>query len=154
MVTVDDIGALVKTRLAAVTGQATTCPGGHWFDRGPDVPDAYPYDVYRVKAGRTGLTTGSLCIQTFIVDLVGYCPIGESGVNPQSVEQLFHTALVSDAAQTALLAYSLRNLTEKVLCGRVVQSEGKFDPDLRDAKDVFAPSLTVEIIVQSDRSVA
>lgn len=153
MVTIDDIAGAVKARLAAVSGQATTCPGGHWFDRAPDAPDGYPYDVFRVRSAQSTPTTGGGYVQIFTVELAGYCPIGDTGVNTQSVQQLFNDALVSSAAVTALQAVSLRNATEKILAGRLADEEGRYDRSQRQGRDVFVAGMTAELIVQGDRSV-
>lgn len=137
-----------------MSGSATTCPGGHWFDRGPDTPADYPYDVFKVEAQAARMTSGSLYDQTFTVRLGGYCPIGDTGVDVQAVSQLFHNALVSDAANTALRAVSLRNATEKVLVGKPGVSRGEYAPTLREGRDVFIAGFTAEIVVMGDRSVS
>ena len=152
MVTIDDIATVVAARLAAVVGASTTCPGGHWFGRGPDSPSGYPYDVFAVEAQAARATSGALYDQTFVVRLAGYCPIGDTGVNVQAVAQLFHDALVSIAANTAIRAVSLRSATEKVLAGRPSAARGEYDRSLRDGKDVFVTGLTAEIVVVGDRS--
>ena len=154
MVTLDDVAGIVKAQLAAQSGYNTTLPGGSWFDRGPDTPAGYPYDVFKIEAGLSELTSGGAYVQRFTVRVAGYCPLGDSGVNVQLVSQLFHAALVSVAAQTALLAASLRNASEKVLAGVPSSARGEYAPTLRDGKDVWIAGLTVDLIVQGDRGAA
>ena len=154
MITVDDIAGVVLARLAATDPGNTICPGGHWFDRGPDAPAGYPYDVFKIEARPPRMTTGAPYDGVFVVRIAGYCPLGDSGVNPQAVEQLFHNALLTLAACTAMLALSLRNVTERVLVGRPSTAKGEFDRTLRQGKDVFVAGITVELVVQGDRSVA
>ena len=145
MVTLDDVAGIVKAQLAAQSGYNTTLPGGSWFDRGPDTPAGYPYDVFKIEAGLSELTSGGAYVQRFTVRVAGYCPLGDSGVNVQ---------LVSVAAQTALLAASLRNASEKVLAGVPSSARGEYAPTLRDGKDVWIAGLTVDLIVQGDRGAA
>lgn len=154
MVTVDDIAAVVKARLAAVPGQDATCPGGHWFDRGPDEPSGYPYDVFEVEAGAVEQFSGAAYLQKFTVTLAGYCPVGGTGVDVQAVEKLFHDALVSEEATAALRATALRNATEKVLHAKTLRDSGEYEETLREGRDVFAAGLVAEVLVQGDGSVS
>lgn len=134
-----------------MSGQATTCPGGHWHGRGPDNPAGYPYDVFKVDSQASNLTSGDLYDQTFVVRLAGYCPIGLSGVDANAVQQLFCSAFLTSTAQTALLALSLRNNDDKVLGARLSDVKGEYAQSLRDGRDVFLCGMTVEIIVQGTR---
>lgn len=154
MVTVDDIAKVVSDRLKAVIGQDTTCPGGHWFDRGPDNPASYPYDVFRVEAGEAEQFSGAIYVQHFTVTIAGYCPMGASGVDTQAVEQLFHNALVSESATAALRSATLRNATDKVLHAKPVRGTGEFDETLREGRDVFVAGLVADVLIQGDGSVS
>jgi hypothetical protein len=147
VVTVDDIATVVLTRLAAVAGHATTCPGLHWFARGPDEPAGYPYDVFQVEAGPARYTLGDFYTQTFTVRWSAYCPAGEVGVSAQNAEKLFADALLTDAANIALRAVALRNANENVLEGRQSTAKGEFAPALREARDVFLAGVTADLIV-------
>lgn len=154
MVTIDDVAGVVKARFAAVAAFATAVPGGAWLGRGPDTPDAYPYEVHQIEAERPELFGGSIFIQKFLVRSAIYAPVGASGVDPQAVQQATNTALCSDAANTAVQAASLRNATDLVLHARPAAVKGEFAPTLREGRDVFVCGTTAEILVQSDKSVA
>lgn len=147
MVTPDDVAKVVLDRLAAVTSSSTICPGGHWFDRGPDDPAGYPYDVFRVEAGPARIVSEFYCFQSWTIRLAGYAPVGETGVTVANVEKLFLDALITDAANTALRAVSLRNTGEAVIHGLQSAAEGRYDPTLREGRDVFVAGLTAELLV-------
>ncbi len=143
---------MVLTRLAAVASSSTTCPGGHWFDRGPDDPTGYPYDVFKVEAGAPKNSTGGLYSQVWTLRLAAYAPIGDLGASSvQATQQLFNNAFVSTAAITALRAISLRNASEKIVSAKIAAGRGEYAPTLREGHDVFLSGLTVEILVQGDK---
>lgn len=161
MVTADDITKVIQTELAAASGWATTIPGGSWFGRGPDDPSnggknangGYPYIVYQIEPGLTRLASGPAYTQPFNVRVAAYVGLGQT-VTPQAVEQLMNGALTSAAAQTALQGLALRNVTEKVLHGRPIDGKASYAHNLRAGQDVFLAGVSLEVLVQGDRSVS
>lgn len=156
MVTADDVaGLVVLARLAAVTDYETILPGAAWFGRAPDGPAGYPYSVFQLEAGEAKLSSGGLYVQAWNVRLGAYAPVGATGVSPLNVQKLFHDALVTEAANTALRAIAMRNGTEKVLHGRPLAARGgEFARELREGRDVFVVGFAAEILVQGNRSVS
>lgn len=154
MITPDDIGVLLKARFAATSAFGTAVPGGAWFGRGPDTPDAYPYAVHQIEATPAVTFTADAYIQKFTVKVAAYAPVGDSGVNPNTVAQAMYAALCTTAAQALFQAAGMRNPNEHVLHARPVSPTGEFADKLRDGKDVFVCGLSVELLCQGDRSVA
>lgn len=152
MVTVDDVAGALKTRLAATSGYTAAIPGGTWLDRGPDAPAGYPYLVLKIEPGEAELFSGSASLQPFTVTLAAYCPVGASGVNVATVEQVLNTAMASQAGNAALQAANLRNAGDKILHCLPVRPGGKYDLTMREGRDVFAVGLTVSVLCESDRS--
>jgi hypothetical protein len=152
VVTLDDVAALVHARLNGTADSAQTCPGGHWFGRGPDEPAGYPYDVFQIEAGAAEQFSDSVYLQTFTVRLAGYCPVGAVGVKVDAVARLFKDAFVTDLAVSELRELPLRNRTEKVIHARPARDAGEYERELREGRDVFATGLTVELVIQGDSS--
>lgn len=153
MVTADDVADLVKARLEATSGYATALPGKGWWDRGPDEP-SYAYEVHTIEGGEKELFSGAAYLQPWTLSFAAYCPIGETGVNPQAVEQLLNSAFGTDAANTALQAVALRNATEKVLHCLPRVDSASFASTLRDGRDVFVIGAVYELLIQGDKSVS
>lgn len=153
MITADDVAGVVLAQLVAQAGYATALPGKAWFDRGPDVPDGYPYGVFKVDAADATLTTGALYVQVWTARLAVYVQMGASGNNSQTVQQLLNTALVGTSAAAALRVLALRNASEKVVGSRPKPGESRYARELREGRDVFSCGLTVDLIFQGDRSV-
>lgn len=152
MVTIDDMGKVVTDRQAAVAGYSTTLPGKAWFGRGPsDDPAGYPYSVAQIEFGAAKNDSGGGYTQPWTVRLAAYAPVGATGVNPQTVEQLFNNALVSTAAIAALRATALRNTGDKIISSKLVPGKGEYAKELREGRDVFVCGLTAEILVQGDK---
>jgi hypothetical protein len=153
VITLDDVAALVHTRLYGAADGTAALPGGHWYERGPDEPVGYPYDVFTIEAGRAEQFSDSTYLQTFTIRVGGYCPVGHTGADVEGVARVFKDALATDLAVSDLREAPLRNPTEKVLHCRVVADEGEYDRELREGRDVFAAGLTVEMVFQGDSSV-
>ena len=145
----------VPNQAAVLTpAYATTLPGLAWVGRGPaGDPAGYPYSVAQIEAGQTRNTSGGLYVQPWTVRLAAYAPQTATGAEMQAVQQLFHEALASSAAHTALLATALRSATEKILRARVMPGKGEYAKELREGRDVFVCGLTVELLAQGDRGV-
>lgn len=154
MVTQDDVAALVLARTAATSGFSDAVPGGAWYDRGPDVPTAYPYVVFKIEPGPVESFSGDLHLKQFSVRAAAYCPVGQSGVNQQTVQQSLNTALVSTAANAWFQAQALRNATDLCLHGLPAGDGGSHARELREGRDVFTPVVSVDLMFQSDGSVA
>jgi hypothetical protein len=152
VITFDDIAELVHGRFATEDAGWLTAPGKQWTGRGPDAPDGHPYLVSQVEAGPEKATSGAAYTQGWTVRTAAYCPVGAAGVDIAAVEQLLNAALASADAMAALRAAALRNATEKVLSAKVVPGKGEYARELREGRDVFAAGLTVELLVQGDRS--
>lgn len=154
MVTIDDVATIIANQLAAATGFSSAVPGGAWFDRGPDTPSGYPYVTFHVKAQPIGMCFDDVYFQRFHVDLIAYCPVGASGVNPSTVQEVLNAALVTETANATLQDVSIRNASERILHSRPIAPSGHYAQQLRDGRDVFACGLTIEILVQGDRSLS
>jgi hypothetical protein len=154
VVTVDDIAGAVGARLAATTGFTTAVPGGIFLGRAPATPADHPYAVIEVDPGDAEVFSGDLSVQRFEVRVGVYCPVGDSGVNVGTVEQLLNTALASSAGNTAMQGSSLRNATDKILHSIPVRPEGEYAPSLREGRDVWRAGVAVGVLAQSDRGVA
>lgn len=155
MVTTDDVAAVVNGRLGAEASFVAAVPGGAFFGRGPDTPDAYPYGVFRVEeAAPAKVYSGSAYTQAFRVNVGVFVPDGQAGSDPAAVEQALFAALGTAAAQTAAQASALRNAGERVLHCKPLAPDGKFDPALLGGRDVFLCGLTVEVLVQGNRGVS
>ena len=154
MVTINDVAAALMTRFAAATGYSAAVPGGTWFNRGPDTPADYPYTVFTIEAQDPLLTLEAAYFQDFIVTATAFCPVGDSGTNVATVEQVLFTALGSDAANTAFTSASLRNSGEAFIdCELAIPSEDYAEP-LSSARDVAAARLSVRLTARGDRSLA
>lgn len=152
MVTYDDVAKVVFDRQAADSGYAATLPGKAWTDRGPPGdPADHPYSVAKIESGPARNNTGDLYTQSWTVSLAAYVPVGHTGANVQAVRQLFHNALVSAAAITALRAVALRNATEKILSAKLVTGKGEYARELREGRDVLLVGMTAELLIQGDK---
>lgn len=152
MITWDDIAGAVIARQAAVTGYSTTLPGGAYAGRGPSTdPAGYPYSVAQIESGPAKSDGGNGYVQTWTVKLAAYAPIGDTGVSPQSVEQLFNNALVSATGIAGLRAASLRNAGDKILSAKLVPGKSEYVKELRQGRDVFVCGLAAELLVQGDK---
>lgn len=152
MVTADDVAKVVAGRLALQSG---SLPGGGWFGRAPDEPAGYPYAVFRVEPQEAEFHTGDRYTQKFRVRAVVFTAQGQAGNDANVAAQTLQTALGTQAANAAMMATALRNATEKIV--GVLPSlpgQGEYESILRSARDVFASALTVEVLVQGDRSVS
>lgn len=155
MVTLDDIANLIEAQLIATSGYAAALPGGAIYDRGSDTPNGYPYAVYGIKASPAELIFEDAYSQKFQVSIASYCPpTVVTGISTSTVQQFFWTALAIEAANNTLVATALRNPTEHVLHAIPQPETGAFAPQLREGRDVFVCGLSVEILVQGDRSVS
>lgn len=154
MITADDVAAAVVARTAALASFVAAVPGKAWFDRGPDVPDAYPYAVFKLKAGEQRRASGTAYAQAWACEFAVYAPVGAAGVNQQSVQQALADCFVTAAGRTQMRAAALRNATEKVLDSRATDHTAAAAKELREGRDVFAAGLSFELLVQGDRSVS
>lgn len=153
MVTADDVAGLVLSRFEASPGFAAVCPGGAWFGRGPDVPDAYPYAVYEVTAGKSESFSGSVGLARYTVRAVAYCPQGAAASDPAATHQFLLDALASDEANAWFQEQALRNETDLVLHCLPAASDEKAEQRLREARDVFTPVVSADLLFQSDKGV-
>jgi hypothetical protein len=153
VITADDVMKAIGDQLSAAANWSAAVPGGVFFARGPETPAAYPYIVAQVQGGRAEVFSGSLYIQPWSVRLAAYCQAG-GAVNARTVEQLMNGQLVTLAGQTAMRGAILRNNTEKVLHIVPAAGDGKYAPELRSGQDVFVAGLTVDLLLQGDRSVS
>lgn len=149
MIRAGDISAAVRSALEAAPTWATLCPGGYWYDRGPDDPDGYPYVVAKVERGETRKTSGDAGTVRFTVRVAAYCPVGASGVDPDALEGL---VLVTLADRTEP-GWSLRGemVGERVLHTVNATDGGRYDPAMRGGRDVFAAGVSVELLCQENR---
>ncbi len=156
VVTIDDIAGAVSSVLAANTGFASSVPGQTWFERAPDTPASYPYAVFHLKAAPAGLSFEDAYFQAFTLTIAAYVPQGTeiSPADPPGVQEALFEALVTDNANAAFQAVSLRNASERILHSKPLAPSGQYVQQLRDGRDVFACGLTVEILIQGDRSVS
>jgi hypothetical protein len=142
--------------LAASEGFASAAPGLAWFERAPDTPARYPYAVYQLKASPAVLSFEHVYFQIFTVTMAVYVPQGSgtSPADPPGVQEALCEALVTESANTTFQGISLRNATERILHSKPLAPSGQYAQQLRDGRDVFACGLTVELLVQGDRSVS
>ncbi len=156
MVTIDDIAGAVSSVLAADTGFSGSVPGQAWFERAPDTPATYPYAVFHLKAATAGLSFEDAYTQAFTLVIVVYVPQGieTSPANSPGVQEILFSALVTENANSNFQGLSLRNASERILHAKPLTPSGQYAQQLRDGRDVFACGLTVEILVQGDRSVS
>lgn len=156
MVTIDDIAGAVLSVLAADTGFAASVPGQAWFDRAPDTPAAYPYAVFHLHAAAAGQSFEAAYVQTFTLAVAAYVPQSTeaSPADPPGVQEALFAALATQAGESALQGVALRNASERILHSRPVVPSGQYAQQLRDGRDVFACGLSVELLVQGDRSVS
>jgi hypothetical protein len=131
-------------------------PGGAWLDRGPDTPTGYPYAVYRVEAQPTDLAFDDAYLGRFTCTIAAYVPLDATAPprDTPDVQQAIFTALVTDSANDAFMGLALRNPTEGIRASKTKNPEGKYDPTMRNGRDVFMSGLTWEITVQGDRSIS
>ena len=155
MVTIDDVAGAVLSVLAADSGFATSVPGQAWFERAPDTPAAYPYAVFHLRAATAGLSFESNYVQAFTLTIAAYVPQSTeaSPSDPPGVQEALFTALATDAAETVFKSVALRNASELVLHCKPGAPSGQYAQQLRDGRDVFACGLTVELLVQGDKSI-
>lgn len=156
MVTIDDIAGAVLSVLSADGGFTSSIPGLAWFERAPDTPAAYPYAVFHLKAAPAGLTFESNYIQAFTLSIAAYVPQSTeaSPADPPGVQEALFAALAAQSAETAFQALTFRNAGERVMHCKPLVPSGQYAQQLRDGRDVFACGLTVELLVQGDRSVS
>jgi hypothetical protein len=156
VVTIDDIAGAVSSVLAANTGFASAVPGLAWFERAPDTPAAYPYAVFHIKASPAGLSFEDAYFQTFTLTIAAYVPQGAetSPSDPPGVQEALFAALVTEDANTFFQGTTLRNATELILHSKPLAPSGQYAQQLRDGRDVFVCGLTVEILIQGDRSIS
>jgi hypothetical protein len=156
MITIDDVAGAVLSVLAVDTGFAASVPGQAWFDRAPDTPAAYPYAVFHLRAGAAGPTFEAAYVQPFTLAVAAYVPQSTDAApaDPAGVQEALFDALATQAAEAAFQAVALRNASERIMHCRPVAPAGQYAPQLRDGRDLFACGLTVEMLVQGDRSVS
>jgi len=154
VVTIDDIAGAVSSVLTANMGFATSIPGQAWFERAPDTPANYPYAVYHLKTTSAGLSFEDAYFQAFTLSIAAYVPQGveTSPADPPGVQEALFEALVTENANATFQGLSLRNASERILHSKPLATSGQYVQLLRDGRDVFACGLTVEILVQGDRS--
>jgi hypothetical protein len=156
MVTIDDVAGAVAGVLGADTGFAGAVPGRAWFERAPDTPPSYPYAVYHLKAVPAALSFEDAYTQAFTLTIAAYVPQGTETrpADPAGVQEALFQALATEGANASFQGTALRNASERVLHSKPRVPSGQYAQQLRDGRDVFACGLTVEILVQGDRSVA
>jgi hypothetical protein len=148
VITTEDINTVV---VAALNAQ-TAIPGKAHPGRGPDEPTAYPYVVFMVTPDAAETFSGARYVQKWRVRAAAYIPVGApDAVSVADTLAALNTALAITAA--AVVA-NLRNPGEKVMSTRPVMSEEKYEPTLRQGKDVLAAGVTAELLCQGDRSIA
>ncbi len=153
MITADDVAKLVGDRLQATSSFVLSVPGGIWNQRANNTPSNYPYAVAKYTAAPPIASFDDVYCQAWTVQIAAYCPIGIPGLDPAAVQQALFAGLCTEAAMAALQATGLRNATEHVMHSIALPPTGEFDPRLREGRDVFVAGLSVEIMVQGDRSV-
>lgn len=156
MVTVDDIAGAVSSVLTTNTAFTTAIPGQAWFERAPDTPPAYPYAVYHIKAANAELSFEDVYVQKFTLTIAAYVPQGSesSPSDPPGVQEALSEALVTETANATFQGIAFRNVGERILHSILLAPSGEYARQLRDGRDVFACGLTVEILIQGDRSVS
>lgn len=149
MVTVEDVNGAVKTALDAV---GAALPGGGWSGSGPDEP-TYPYAMFSCRVRDTVYSSGPLMTQWWRVTVRAYHPVGqEGGPTPAAILQgvVGATCLPTSPLYTA----TFRNATDKVLHALPADTDDEPSPVPLNGRDVLVLTTGVELMVQSDRSVA
>jgi len=127
MVTLDDLAAAVKARFDAGTDYKAAAPGGMWFGRANEGA-AVPYGVFTLEAeGPAQRLTDGTMVQNYALRVGVYSDQGVT--DPQAIQLGMAKALPVTGW------VDLRD-------GKVVHClprpfTGKFDPQLRSARDVF-----------------
>ncbi len=153
MIVTDDIAKAVTDRASAVANLTAALPGLLWYDRGPDVPTAYPYGVFFIEEGDTELFSMSGYLAKFTLRIASYVQMGNAS-SPGNVARGLMEAFATTGAQVTFGNVSLRGADEKMLACNPKKPDGKYAKELRDGADVFSCGLMVELLAQGNRSVA
>lgn len=144
---------VMKVATAALDAQ-TALRGKAWPHRGPDVPDAYPYVVVKVRPQAAETFSGSRYVQKFMVQAAAYIPLGPAAEGDPTREDAMKALAAALTTSTAAVVTTLRNAGERVLHAIPSTADERFDPRLREGKDVLVAEVTAELLCQGDRSVA
>lgn len=141
MVTLDDIAAAVAGRCTASAAFAAAVPGGAWLERADENAPA-PYAVFGVERdGPPEFCSDGSFMQGYTVRMAVY---SDSGSDPNAAQVAAAKALNADPTGWA----ALRD-------GRVMHClprgyDGRFEPRLRQAKDVFVSGAQWSLLVEGN----
>ncbi|HEY1191552.1 MAG TPA: hypothetical protein VGE74_28225 [Gemmata sp.] len=141
MVTFDDLAAAVVSRCSGSSAFTTAIPGGAWLERADESATA-PYAVFGIeREGQPEFQSDGTYIQGFTIRMAVY---SGSGTDPNAAQLGMAAALNTDPTDWD----SLRD-------GRVMHClprgyDGRFDPRLRSAKDVFVSGAQWSLLVDGN----
>lgn len=128
MVTLDDIAAAIVARCGASSAFTTAVPGKAWLERVDETAEA-PYALFSIERdGQPEFQSDGSYMQAFTIRMAVY---SDAGAGPQAVQLAMASALNADPTGWAPLRDG--NVMHCLPRGY----DGKFDPKLRAAKDVF-----------------
>lgn len=149
MVTVEDVNGAVKAALDSV---GSKLPGGGWSGSGPEEP-LYPYAMFAARVRDTLYSSGPAFVQWWRVTVEVYAPVGQEG-GYQPGEILAAVAGKTCVSGCPLSSATFRNSGDKVLHALPASTEDAPSPAARGGRDVLILTTDVDLLVQSDRSVA
>lgn len=149
MVTVEDVNGAVKAALDAV---GSALPGGGWSGSGPEEPD-YPYAMFSARVRDTVYTSGPLMTQWWRVTISAYHPVG-AAVTPTPSAVLEGVVGATCLPTSPLYSATFRNANDKVLHALPADTADEPSPVPLNGRDVLILTTGVELMVQSDRTVA
>lgn len=140
-ITRSDVSKVFGDRLAASPEFAAAVPGRAWADQGPDVPDAYPYGVFKVeKVGGPEINSDQTYTQEFAVTLAVYAPMATTVTDPQSIELAIAAAVNGNPTNWAALR------SGSVLHSIPQGFDGKYADRLRQGQNVFVVGETWHLL--------
>lgn len=149
MTTVEDINGALKTALDSI---GSALAGGGWSGSGPETP-TYPYAMFMCRVRDTLYNSGPTFVQWWRVTIRAYAPVGKEGTySPGDI--LKAVAGVTCVSGCALASRVFRNAGDRVLHTLPASSEDSPSDVPYRGRDVLILTTDVEMLVQSDRSVA
>ena len=143
MVTFDDIAVAVLARCAGSSAFTTAVPGKAWLDRAGEV-DAIPYAVFGIeRTGEPDFSSDGSYTQAFTIRMVVYSDQGAT--DPNAAQLAMADALNKNPTNwTALRDGGVMHCLPRGY-------DGRFDPRLRNAKDMFVSGAQWVMLIEGNR---
>lgn len=144
MVTFDDIAAAIVARCNASSDFTTAVPGKAWLDRAGEI-DSVPYAVFQIeRTGNPEFESDGSYIQEFTIRMAVYSDV--SATDPNAAQLAMADAINSNP--TTWTALRDGNVMHCLPRGY----DGKFDPTLRNSKDLFVSGAQWSMLVEGNLS--